>query len=165
MLWLVILFILAGIGTAGTGLASSSIGLALAPRENSVAYLSVLSLTNAIASGTAPILAGGIASYLQHWNWTFSFPMNGHEMVFLSLQHWDFLFVFSFVLGLHALYRLHLIDEPGEVSGRMMVKVVIDNVVQVQKSSPHKIRFLKFPTSIYSAIAHPQEEKKAQKAA
>ncbi|MGB3587151.1 MAG: MFS transporter [Tunicatimonas sp.] len=164
-LWLVILFLIAGVGTAGTGLASSSIGLALAPKENSVAYLSVLSLTNAIASGTAPILAGALANYIQHWSWTLAIPLNDEMLTIISLQHWDFLFVLSFILGLHALYRLRLIREPGGARGRILVRVVLANIQQEQKSRQRGPWLLNIPVSVYSAVARPQQEKKIKKAA
>ncbi|WKN42185.1 MFS transporter [Tunicatimonas pelagia] len=162
LVWLVILFLLAGVGTAGTGLASSSIGLALAPRENSVAYLSVLSLINALASGTAPILAGLLASYTQNWNWTLSIPMSDSIITLISLRHWDFLFVLSFLLGLYALYRLRLVREPGGVQGRFLVKVVIANMRQEQKLRQHKPWILTVPISVYAVVAKPQKNKKAK---
>ena len=121
--WLVILHAIMGIATAGTGLASGSIGLKLAPQEHSVAYLSMLSFTNSLTAGIAPILSGWLAGYLMasSWEWTVVLPFQEASVSLISLQHWDFLFVSSFVAGGYALYRLHLLGEEGEVSRRILL--------------------------------------------
>ena len=122
---LVVLHALMGVATAGTGLASGSIGLKLAPREHSVAYLSLLSFTNSLASGVAPILSGWLSGYLvtTAWSWDVSLPFFGSESLSVfSLHHWDFLFVLSFVAGWYALYRLHLLQEPGDTSRRVLLR-------------------------------------------
>lgn len=162
--WLVVLFLVAGIATAGTGLASSSIGLSLAPRENSVAYLSVLSLTNAIASGTAPILAGALASYTQNWDWTWTIDVAEGSFTLISLRHWDFLFVLSFLLGLHSLYRLGQLREQGGVSGRFLLRVIAAKVQQERQARMNQPWIVQMPASVYSAVARPQRTKKAKAA-
>ena len=162
--WLVILFLVAGVATAGTGLASSSIGLALAPRENSVAYLSVLSLTNALASGTAPILAGALAEYTINWDWTWSLSATEGVITLVSVRHWDFLFLLSFVLGLHAMFRLKQIHEPGGAPGRFLLKVIVAKVRRENQSRQHQPWIVKMPALVYSAVARPQRSKKAKAA-
>ena len=114
---LVVLHALMGVATAGTGLASGSIGLKLAPQEHSVAYLSMLSFTNSLASGVAPILSGWLAGSLQTfgWSWSLDLPFLSRPQTLISLHHWDFLFVLSFVMGGLALYRLVRLQEQGEV--------------------------------------------------
>lgn len=162
--WLVILFLVAGVATAGTGLASSSIGLSLAPQENSVAYLSVLSLTNAIASGTAPILAGALAGYTQSWDWTWTINAADGSFTFISLRHWDFLFVLSFLLGLHALYRLGQLRERGGVSGRFLLKVIAAKVQQERQARVNQPWIVQMPASVYSVVVRPQRAKRARAA-
>ena len=122
--WLVVLHAVIGIATAGTGLAAGSIGLKLAPQEHSVAYLSMLSFTNSLASGVAPILSGWLSGYLvtTSLTWQIDLPLLEETLPLLSLQHWDFLFVLSFIVGWYALYRLRIVQEEGSVSPRMLIK-------------------------------------------
>ena len=122
---LIILHALMGIATAGTGLASGSIGLKLAPQEHSVAYLSMLSFTNSLASGVAPILSGWLSEHLVKTSWSWSIPvpfLERESLSLLSLHHWDFLFVLSFAAGWFALYRLHVLQEEGDTSRRTLLK-------------------------------------------
>nr|WKN34997.1 MFS transporter [Tunicatimonas sp. TK19036] len=156
--WLIVLFLASGVATAGTGLASSSIGLSLAPREHSVAYLSVLSLTNALASGTAPILAGLIAEYTLAWDWTLALTTPVGSVTLISLRHWDFLFVLSLVMGLLALYRLKLIKEPGGAPGRFLVKVFLAKIKKERQARGHQPWLVNMPVSVYAAFISPQRK-------
>lgn len=116
---LVGLHALMGVATAGTGLASGSIGLKLAPSTHSVAYLSMLSFTNAMAAGVAPVFSGWLSGFLVTvtWTWEVASPLaGGSSWPLVSLQHWDFLFLLSFVAGAGALYRLSQLHEAGDVS-------------------------------------------------
>ncbi len=112
---LVVIHFVSGIATAGTGLASSSIGLKLAPKKDSVAYLSLLSFTNAIAAGLAPLLTGSLAFYFadKHMGW--SLGSGASEVFLVHVQHWDFFFLFSFLFGWIAMYRLSRIKERGSL--------------------------------------------------
>ena len=122
---LVLLHALMGLATAGTGLASSSIGLKLAPQEHSVAYLSMLSFTNSLAAGVAPVLSGWLSGYLvsASWSWSISVPFaNGGLLSIISLQHWDFLFLLSSLAGGGALYWLSQLRESGDASRRVVIR-------------------------------------------
>ena len=118
---LIALHALMGVATAGTGLAAGNIGLKLAPQEHSVAYLSMLSFTNSLAAGVAPILSGWLSGFLvtASWSWT----IQGVESTWflISLRHWDFLFAASFAMGGFALYRLYLLEEVGSVSRQILL--------------------------------------------
>ena len=118
-----------GIATAGTGLASGNIGLKLAPQEHSVAYLSMLSFTNSLSSGVAPILSGWLAGILvtASWSWTINVADFGLIHI-VSWQHWDFLFLLSSATGGYALYRLFVLQEEGSISYRAVVLRWIANV-------------------------------------
>ncbi len=122
---LIVLHALMGVATAGTGLASSSIGLKLAPRMHSVAYLSMLSFTNSLAAGVAPVLSGWLSGYLvtTTWTWEFMSPLTeGSTLSLISLQHWDFLFLLSFVAGGGALYWLSRLQEAGDASCWVLIR-------------------------------------------
>lgn len=124
---LIIIHFVSGIATAGTGLASSSMGIKLAPKKDSVAYLSLLSFTNAITAGIAPLLSGWLAGLLV--NKSLSWSVNGlwlgydADIFLLHLQHWDFFFIFTFIFGLFAVYRLRKIKE--KVSSEVVFSVEI----------------------------------------
>ena len=122
---LIALHAVMGVATAGTGLASGNIGLKLAPRQHSVAYLSMLSFTNSLASGVAPILSGWLSGFLVSvsWSWAVHLPFPIDNPLFLiSLHHWDFLFALSFMAGWYALYRLRGLHEEGYTSRRVLLK-------------------------------------------
>lgn len=116
---LILIHVLNGIATAGTSLAASSMGLKLAPKKDSVVYLSLLSFTSAVASGIAPLLSGWLAFWFVDTNvsWTFQTHFNGEPLsiFLLHLRHWDFFFIFSFVFGLFAMFRLTKVKESGMV--------------------------------------------------
>ena len=122
---LILLHALMGVATAGTGLASGSIGLKLAPPTHSVAYLSMLSFTNSLAAGVAPVLSGWLSGYLVTTSWTWKIVNPFAESISLSLvslQHWDFLFLLSFVAGSGALYWLSRLQETGDTSRRVLIR-------------------------------------------
>lgn len=117
---LILIHVLNGIATAGTNLASSSIGMKLAPKKDSVAYLSLLSFTNALASGIAPLLSGWAIVWFADISFSLSVPSflntSAEPVYLLHLQHWDFFFVMSFVLGMFAMYRLSKIKDTCQVN-------------------------------------------------
>lgn len=116
---LILIHLFNGIATAGTGLASSSIGMKLAPKKDSVAYLSLLSFTNALASGIAPLLSGWAVVWFADVSVAWTLPAAWHNgtapLYLLHLQHWDFFFALSFVLGLFALHRLSKVKDPSQI--------------------------------------------------
>ena len=122
---LVMIHILTGIATAGVTLASTNIGLKLAPAGSATTYLASSSLVNAIAAGIAPIIGGLSAdlflnrdlSLILHW----SSPESDVVLPALSIQHWDFFFVFATIVGAYSLHRLALVREVGEVSERVVL--------------------------------------------
>lgn len=140
---LVLIHIVNGIATAGTGLAASSMGLKLAPKKDSVAYLSLLSFTNAIASGLAPLLSGWSAMWFVDKSifWTIQSHLSGKpvEMFLFHLRDWDFFFVFSFTFGLFALYRLAKVKEAGIVMSENEVR---QNPSEVGQKSVRLVRML-----------------------
>ncbi len=121
---LVLLYALMGVATAGTGLASSSIGLKLAPPMHSVAYLSMLSFTNAVAAGVAPILSGWLSGFLvtTTWTWQVANPLGGGALPLVSLHHWDFLFLLSLVAGGGAFYWLGRLHEARNASRWVLIR-------------------------------------------
>ena len=149
---LVGLHILMGIATAGTSLAASSIGLKLAPAHEAVAYLAVISFTNALAAGIAPIMGGALADLFLNQQLALVLEWNSGttQRAFraLDIQQWDFFFLFSFLLGLVALYRLAYVREQGEISEKALLKEI---VLDIQRDMRH----LSTVTGLRSAIKLP----------
>ena len=122
---LVAIHVLTGVATAGVTLGSTNIGLKLAPAGSAAAYLASSSLVNAIAAGIAPIIGGLSADFflkrdltlILHW----TSPDSDVVLPALSLQHWDFFFVFATLVGAYSIHRLALVREVGEVSERVVL--------------------------------------------
>lgn len=100
---LAVVHVTGGIALAGINLASNNIGYALAPRANSVAYLSTLALTNATAAGIAPVIGGGLADYFaaRELRVTLDWldPGGAEAVTAFQVQGWDFFFLIAFGLG------------------------------------------------------------------
>ena len=122
---LVGLHALMGVATAGTGLSASSIGLKLAPEGEGTSYLAVISFTNALAAGAAPVVGGLLADFFLRKQLALQLEWSSEEyqrtFSALDVQGWDFFFLFSFLLGLVALYRLAYVQERGEVNEQSLV--------------------------------------------
>jgi len=125
---LILLHLLMGFASGGTGLAASGIGLKLAPKEQSVVYLSVISMTNAVTAGVAPIIGGLLADFFvsQELSLVLSWKGTTRNTVIqaLNLQALDFFFVFAFFFGLLALYRLGFIQEEGDVEEKVLLQEI-----------------------------------------
>jgi MFS family permease len=121
-----VMHIVMGTATAAIGLASGNIGLKSAPAGRATEYLASMSLVGSLAAGVAPLLGGAIASLLErqefailiHWG----SGAGGTDMTALRFQHWEFLFVLSFIVGLYAVSTLSLVREGREVSERDVIR-------------------------------------------
>jgi len=126
---IVIIHVLTGVSTAGVTLASSNIGLKLAPRGKATAYLAAISLVNSLAAGLAPIVGGGCVDFFAgralSWTWTWTTPGRDFAVRTLDFQHWDFLFFLAFLLGLYSIHRLAKVEEVGEVEERVVVTELV----------------------------------------
>lgn len=122
-----IMHIVMGTATAAIGLASGNIGLKSAPAGRATEYLASMSLVGSLAAGVAPLLGGAIASLLErqefaivlHWG----SGASATDVVALRFQHWEFLFVLSFVVGLCAVATLSRVREGGQVSEREVIRM------------------------------------------
>ena len=115
---LVLIHILTGIATAGVTLASGNIALKLAPRGEATAYLSTVSIANALAAGIAPVIGGLLADFFVErqlqlfvrW-WA---PGETVSFEALTIRQWDFFFLLAGLIGMYSLHRLALVREVGE---------------------------------------------------
>jgi MFS family permease len=129
---LVFIHIFMGISTAGVTLATGNIGLKLAPKGQATAYLAANSLVNSLAAGIAPILGGKFADFFaeRKLSLMFKWTSPGRELTFQTLhfQHWDFFFLFAFLIGLYCIHRLTRIKEIGHVEEKIVVRELITQV-------------------------------------
>lgn len=128
--YLVGLHVLMGMTSAGVALASSAVGLKLAPRGAASAYIATNALVTALAAGVAPLLGGLFATFFERRQLSLDLewraPDGTMELIALSIGWWQFFFLISAVFGVYSLHRLSLVREEGEVPRREMVQHVLN---------------------------------------
>jgi len=129
---LIIIHIVMGISMAGVNLASTNIGLKLAPKGQATSYLVARNMVNAIAAGIAPVLGGKFADFFtgRELSWVLTWKSPGSEIVLptLNFQQWDFFFFFAFLIGLYSIHRLASVNEIGEVGEKVVLQELISEV-------------------------------------
>ncbi|MBL0923631.1 MAG: MFS transporter [Sphingomonadaceae bacterium] len=126
--WLIALHILMGSSLGGTTLAMTNIALKLSPRGESTAYIATSGLASSVAAGSAPIIGGLLADFFAvrqlavSVNWTN--PDATFALFALELNHWDFFFLLSGIVGLIALHRLSSVEEAGDIEQKQMVRQI-----------------------------------------
>jgi MFS family permease len=123
---LLMIHALMGAAAGGVGLAMQNIGLKLAPPGRGTSYLAVMSLFGSLAAGSAPIVGGAFAdwfatrelSFIVEW----TSPATHLTATAMRMRHWEFFFLFSFLIGLYALHALRVVQEENETSERAIVQ-------------------------------------------
>lgn len=151
---LVFIHVLAGLSTAGVTLASTNIGLKLAPRGAAASYLTVASLVTALAAGVAPVVGGLFADWFATRELTlvlqWSDPDVHQDLASISLRHWDFFFVLAAFLGLMSLNLLRQVREVGEVKE----DIVLAELVATARQG---MRNLTSVAGLRAAVVYPVE--------
>jgi MFS family permease len=128
---LVLIHIFTGIATAGVSLASGNIAMKLAPKGEATAYLSTNGIVNSLAAGVAPMLGGLFADFFvnKQLSLVLRWHTPGAEIDFdtLSLEHWDFFFLFAALVGVYSIHRLGHVQEDGEVEERVVLSELFLN--------------------------------------
>ena len=156
---LVLIHVVMGISTAGITLASTTIGLKLAPEGEATSYLAANSLVNSLAAGIAPVLGGLCADFFaeRELSLTLDWISPGREVAIqtLNLQQWDFFFFLAFLIGLYSIHRLSSVKEEGEVKE----KVLLNELMWEVKRSMNNLstigglrRMIQFPFSVVTAL-------------
>ena len=131
---LILLHILMGISTAGTNLSTGNIAIKLAPKGRATGFLAATTLSNSLAASMAPMVGGRFADFFKDRKLSLSFTWDtpGSEQVFhvLKFQHWDFFFIFAFLLGGYSLYRLGRVQEFGYEKGNIKLAEAMSQVSQ-----------------------------------
>jgi MFS family permease len=119
MALLVLIYIFTGISTAGINLSLINIGLKLAPREESIVYLSAKNVITAFSSSIAPLIGGYLADFFTNRHLNVRIEWGGPRVTkvfrLLELHEWNFLFLIAALLALVALELLVPVKEAGEV--------------------------------------------------
>ena len=156
---LVLIHVVMGISTAGITLASTTIGLKLAPEGEATSYLAANSLVNSLAAGIAPVLGGLCADFFaeRELSLTLNWMSPGREVAIqtLNLQQWDFFFFLAFLIGLYSIHRLSSVKEEGEVKE----KVLLNELMWEVKRRMNNLstigglrRMIQFPFSVVTAL-------------
>jgi MFS family permease len=117
---LVILHAFFGIASAGITLTASTIGLKMAPQGEATTYLAGASLATNLGTGLGPLFGGLLADFFNarqlSLGISWSEPLNSIQFTVLNITGLDFLFLFSFLLGIPTLGLLAAIHEKGETN-------------------------------------------------
>ena len=118
-----------GAASGGIALATGNLGLKLAPHGRGTHYLAVVALGGALASGVATLAGGALAGWFATRELGvfihFTSASAAHEVIVVSLRHWEFLFGLSFLCGAYVLHALSRIDEGVEHSERAVIQELV----------------------------------------
>jgi len=128
---LVLIHIVSGFSSAGVNLATSNIGLKLAPRGEATSYLASRGSVVALAGGAAPLIGGAAADFFTQYGFrldlTFTFPGGSFSnFPAYDITGLDFIFIISAIIGFYSLYRLSKIREIGEVDERIVLEAILE---------------------------------------
>lgn len=125
---LIFIHLLTGFSAAGVNLTSGTIGLKLAPRGESAAYLAARGTVMAVAGAIAPIFGGLLSDIFANrelfFSITFTDPGGAIVIHTYHVGGLDFLFLISTIIGIFALHRLSLVKETGEVDERVVLEAI-----------------------------------------
>ncbi|WP_345955395.1 MFS transporter [Mucilaginibacter sp. PAMB04168] len=125
VLMLIAIHVFSGVATAGINLALSNIGFKLAPKHESIVYISTKNMFVAFFSTIAPMLGGLMADFFAThpftWNMQFSTAAQTQNITVLNLQGWNYFFIIGGLLALSSLRFLSKIKEEGEVDKDVVV--------------------------------------------
>lgn len=129
---LVVIHMCMGFANAGINLSLTNIGLKLAPRNESIVYLSAKNIITAVFSSLAPLLGGYLADYFTQRavaiNATYTGPKLTKTLHLVSLHQWNFLFLIGAILAFVAIEWLVRVKETGEVEKNEVVRIMRSSI-------------------------------------
>jgi MFS family permease len=166
---LFLIHIVSGFSSAGVSLASSNIGLKLAPRGEATSYLASRGSVVAIAGTAAPLIGGSAADFFTQYgfrlDFTFTFPGGSFSnFPAYDITGLDFIFIISAVIGFYSLYRLSKIKETGEVDERIVIEAILEETrrnVRTLSTVDGLRQTFHFPVSETSGPVRKKRKKKA----
>jgi MFS family permease len=117
-----LLHFVSGAAFAGINLAITNISIKLAPKDNTVSYISAKAMLVAMVSGIAPILAGALSGLIKNTNIGLRLPVAGKTWHFIEIQNWDLFFVVAVVVGALSMLLLRRVNEEGAVDRSAALK-------------------------------------------
>lgn len=132
-----LLHFVSGACFAGINLALTNISIKLAPKENTVSYISAKAMVVAIISGIAPLIAGIASTHVTSMHFTLSIG----SVWLADLSSWDFFFILAALVGTASLFILKNISEEGEGKPSMVIK-------RMYRSVKTELRFKKLHRKI-----------------
>ena len=166
---LVVIYLLIGVSTAGTTLATQNIGLKLASSGEATSYLASSSFVSSLAAGFSPVLGGVLADGLigtrLAWNWTWTTPSGQVSFEVLNFNNWGFVFIIAVLIGIYSIHRLAMVQESGEVKEKVVAKELVSEMRNGLRNTSFAVgiqRMIEFP---YSLMRHqkPSTSSKASK--
>ena len=159
---LVIIHIFAGIANAGVTVALGTIALKLSPKGHATTYLSGAAIATNIGTGTGPLIGGVLADVFStrqlSLNFSWTGPSQSVVMPAVSISGFDFLFVFTFILGLISLIVLRSVKEEGEVENEVVLQSLMMPMREMSgplSSVPSYNLFSNFPFSLIRKVRVP----------
>ena len=128
LILLALIYIFTGISTAGIDLSHTNIGLKLAPREESIVYLSTKNIITSFFSTIAPLIGGLLADFFTkrklnitaQWNTPYM-----HKLFRLvQLHDLNFLFPVAAFFAFIAVQFLMYVKEKGEVEKEQVKRIM-----------------------------------------
>jgi len=109
------IYILIGFSTGGLMLSSTVFAFKMAPKDNSVPFITVNGTVISIAAGISPLFGGTISDILDKMRLSLVFMWTDTNMPFTlfltDFQGLDFLFILSIIIGTYSLYLLKDVPE------------------------------------------------------
>jgi MFS family permease len=122
---LILIHFISGLASSGVNLASANIGLKLAPKGDSTAYLAARGSIIAVAGSIAPLVGGALGDILSRYTLSLTIIEDPSGIFPLySIAGFSFVFILSAIFGLYALHKLSLVKETGEVEERIVLDAI-----------------------------------------
>jgi len=127
-----LLYVMIGLATGGTALASNNIIFKLAPRGKATSYMAAANLLIALATALAPIMGGLMADWFANRALTLTLhwkdPNIETDLANFVINHWDFFFLTAGILGGIALQFVNTISEPTKNSREPAYREVVNHL-------------------------------------
>lgn len=122
------LHFISGAAFAGINLAITNISIKLAPKENTVSYISVKAMIVALISGVAPLLTGFFSGPLATGAYSLKLDILDFHFSLMELHSLDFFFIAAVLTGILSLFILKLVKEEGEAKANVVVRSLVRSV-------------------------------------
>lgn len=161
--------ILSGASTSGINMALTNIGIKLAPKDSSIAFISIKNMSVAFISAIAPLLGGLMADYFAdrflvlNMDWTG--PTKSINIHMMELNNWNFLFIIGAALAWISLATLSAVKEVGEVDKDKAVgemRVIMRKKMRKATSRKALLDYVSLPVTLPIRIGKKLMEKHEQ---